>query len=81
MTTAVAVFVAVGVIAAVLLGVALGFDIGALVILAFIVGFALLAVAVAQRSARGLAEPASCPSCGGLISPNAPYCKHCNEVL
>jgi len=80
-TAVVAVFVSLGVIAAVLLGIALGFDVGAIVILAGIFGFALLAVAVAQRSARRLAEPATCPACGGLISPNAPYCKHCNEVL
>ena len=69
--------VGAGVLAAVLLGLGLGMDTGALVIFGLIVGCGALAIAVARRSEAGRVGPASCPECGGLLSPNAPYCKHC----
>lgn len=81
MTRTVAIFVGVGVVAAVLLGIGMGFDTGAYVLLGSIVLVAILAVVVARKSQTGAAGPRSCPSCGGLISPNAPYCKHCNEAI
>ena len=51
------------------------------VILGFIVLFGALAIAVADKARSGAVQPASCPECGGLISPNAPHCKHCGEVF
>ena len=75
------VIVGLGIAAAVLLGLGLGFDIGALVILALIVGCGALAIAVSRKAVAGESGPRTCPHCGGLISPNAPFCKHCNTVL
>lgn len=81
MTAAVASFVGFGILAAVLLGLGVGFDRGAYVILGFIIAFGLIAVAATRKARAGLVRPRPCPNCGGLISPNAPYCKHCSEVL
>ena len=76
-------------VAIVLLGIALvtgmaiaaGLDPPGMVILAFIFALGALAIAVARKSATGAVHPAECPSCGGLVSPNAPYCKHCGAEL
>ena len=40
-----------------------------------------LAIAVARGKDKGMTAPARCASCGGLMSPNAPYCKHCGEPI
>lgn len=50
-------------------------------LLFLIVATGALAIAIARRSDRGLASPARCAECGGLISPNAPYCKHCGAII
>ena len=81
MSLVVRLLVGAGIVGAILLGLGLGFDSGALVILGFIVIFGGLAVAVADKAKAGLVQPASCPACGGLISPNAPHCKHCGETF
>ena len=81
MTVAVRILVGVGIAGAVLLGLGLGFDSTSLVILGFIVLFGGLAIAIADKANRGAVHPATCPSCGGLISPNAPHCKHCGETF
>lgn len=81
MTKGVAAFVALGIAAAVLLGLAAGFDPWAVVLLGLIVGTGILAVATTRKSERGEVGPRRCPGCGGLVSPNAPYCKHCHEDL
>ena len=69
----------------VLLGVALtsglalsgGLDVTGAIILALIILMGALVVAVARKSGAGSVQPATCETCGGLLSPNAPYCKHC----
>ena len=81
MSVAVRILVGFGVLGAVLLGLGLGFDSISLVILGFIVIFGALAIAIADKAQTGAVEPATCPSCGGLISPNAPHCKHCGETF
>ena len=81
MNIAVRILVALGILGAVLLGLGLGFDSTSLIILGFIALFGALAVSVADRAKRGTVQPAVCPSCGGLISPNAPHCKHCGETF
>jgi hypothetical protein len=78
---AVGILVGFGVAGAVLLGLGLGFDSTSLVILGFIVMFGGLAIAIADKANRGSVQPATCPSCGGLISPNSPHCKHCGETF
>lgn len=79
MTGVVVVIVTVGIALAVGLGIAQGFDSTAVILLVFAVVFGLLAVAVSRKVGSGLVRPARCGECGGLISPNAPYCKHCGS--
>ncbi len=81
MTRAVTAIVVAGLAMALLLGYRIGFDATALVILAILVAVGGLAVAVARRSELRASGPAVCPACRGLISPNAPYCKHCGETV
>ena len=81
MTVAVRFLVALGIAGAVLLGLGVGFDSGSLIIHGFIVMFGALGIAVADKAKSGTVQPATCPSCGGLISPNAPHCKHCGATF
>ncbi|MFP5298365.1 MAG: zinc ribbon domain-containing protein [Actinomycetota bacterium] len=73
--------VAWGVIGAVLLGLGMALDITGLVILAFIVLVGGIGIGAVTKIRKGAVAPASCPNCGGLVSPNAPFCKHCGEPL
>ena len=77
MTKYVTAFFVVGLAAMVAGGVAWGFDATAFVLLALAVAVAVVGVAVARKFATGTVEPAQCSSCGGLIAPSSPYCKHC----
>ena len=72
-----AVVVVTGIVLAFLLGLERGFDLAGAVIFSSIVGVGALALAVLKKWGRGTVGPATCEDCGGLISPNAPYCKHC----
>ena len=49
------------------------------VILTFVVTVAGLGLSMLFRSKR--VDPAICPNCSGVVSPNAPYCKHCKTPL
>ena len=69
--------VVAGVAAAVLLGIAVGVDAGGVVIFGILFGLGILAIAVARKATTGEVEPARCSECEGLVSPSAPYCKHC----
>jgi hypothetical protein len=80
-SVAVRILVVLGIVGSVLLGLGLGFDSTSLVILGFIVIFGALAIAITDKAKTGAVQPASCPSCGGLISPNAPHCKHCGSTF
>ena len=79
MTFSTNLIVGLGLLAAVLLGLGLGFDVGAVVILALLIACGGVAIAVARKSAARATGPRICPDCGGLTSPHAPYCKHCNR--
>ena len=81
MLQAVVTFVLTGIVAAVLLGLGVGFDPTAYLILGLIALTGLGAVMIARRFKAGLASPARCDECGGYISPNAPYCKHCHAPV
>lgn len=70
-----------GVIGAVLLGIGMALDVTALVILALIVLIGGVGIGAVMKIRKGTVFPESCPSCGGLVSPNAPFCKHCGEPL
>ena len=69
----------IGIALAVLLGLASGGRPLTLAILALVLAVGALGIAVVRRSGTGVTGPARCSACGGLISPNAPYCKHCGE--
>jgi hypothetical protein len=63
------------------LAIAVGLDATGTIILALILATGLLAIAVVRKSGDGVVRPAQCPECGGLLSPNAPYCKHCGAQI
>jgi hypothetical protein len=69
--------VAWGVVAALLLGLGMAFDLTALIILGFIALTGWMAIGVARKMRAGSVGPRTCPHCGGLVAPSAPYCKHC----
>lgn len=81
MTRLVAIFVVLSIIEAVVLGVGVGFDVAAIAILITLVALGVLAIVIARKSETDAVGPATCSSCGGLMSPNAPYCKHCGELV
>ena len=73
---AVAIVVA-GIALSISIGAAAGFGLRSVVLLGIIVAVGALVVAIVAKSKTGTIGPASCADCGGLISPNAPFCKHC----
>lgn len=77
MTAWVTGIVVAGVSLAVLAGAGRGFDTVSLTILGGILALGALAIAVSRRAGTGAVGPGHCAHCGGLISPNAPMCKHC----
>ena len=81
MSAAVTVLVWLAIVFAVSIGVAAGLDLYAGVILGLILIFGALALAVARRSSGGAIGPTRCRECGGVLSPSAPYCKHCGARL
>jgi hypothetical protein len=81
MSTAVTVLVLVATAFAISVGLVAGLDAYAAVILGLIVAFGALALAIARRSRSGAIGPARCSSCDGVVSSNAPYCKHCGARL
>jgi hypothetical protein len=80
-STFVAVLVVLAMVFAVSVGLAAGLDVFAAALLGFIVLVGALALAAAWRTRSGRVDPARCPHCGGVVSPNAPYCKHCGARL
>jgi hypothetical protein len=81
MSAAVTVLVLVAIAFVVSVGIVAGLDAYAMVILGLIVAFGTLALAIARRSRSSAIGPALCPGCEGVVSPNAPYCKHCGARL
>lgn len=69
--------VVAGLTLALALGLSGGFDNRSLVILALTAAVGAVAIAAAGRSSAGRVAPARCAECDGIISPHAPYCKHC----
>lgn len=69
--------VGVGLGLALALGLRQGFDASSAAILVFSAVVGAVAVAAVRRSEGGAVGPARCSSCEGVVSPNAPYCKHC----
>lgn len=70
------IFVA-GIIFVVIAAVATGeaTDTTGFIILSLVVGVGLLGIVLVARTGR--VQPGTCSECNGVISPNAPYCKHC----
>jgi hypothetical protein len=79
-TLAVAIVVA-GLVVAAALAIAVGLDATGTIILALILATGALALVVVRKARDGIVSPSQCPECGGLVSPNAPYCKHCGARL
>ncbi|MGH2697807.1 MAG: hypothetical protein ACRDJL_01235 [Actinomycetota bacterium] len=81
MSTGVMVLVLVAIVFVLSVGLAAGLDVYAAAILALILLVGTLALAIAGRTRSGGVGPAHCPRCDGVVSPNAPYCKHCGARL
>lgn len=77
MRAATVTIVVAGLALALALGFSQGFDPTSATILVAIALVGALAIAAANRSSRGSTGPATCEECGGVISPHAPFCKHC----
>lgn len=77
MTAATTGIVVAGLALALALGLAGGFDTRSVVILALTAVVGAVAIAAARRSTHDRVEPARCGECKGVMSPHAPYCKHC----
>ena len=77
MNAAAVAIVAAGIALTTAIGATAGFGVVTLIMLVLIIAFGVLAVAIVRRSGTGAVGPATCTQCGGLISPNAPFCKHC----
>lgn len=73
---AVAIVVA-GIALSTAIGAAAGFGLVSVILLGVIVACGALVIAIVTKSRTGAVGPAACSRCGGLISPNAPFCKHC----
>lgn len=53
-----------------------------MLLLVLIVVFGVISIKVIRDSGGGSAvQPRRCSNCGGLISPSAPYCKHCKTPV
>lgn len=81
MSAATTILVSVGLLLALALGLARGFDTTGLILFGLLAVFGALSISAARRARSGGVMPARCSKCGGLVSPNAPYCKHCKEPL
>ena len=79
MTIPTVVIVVAGVATTAALGLVAGFDAGVTLIFGLVVALGVLSVAVARKAGSGAITPARCPSCGGVVSANAPFCKHCGR--
>lgn len=81
MIVAVRVVVLLGLAAVAALAVANGLDATGVVMAALVVALGVVALAAGRKIRSGGVSPGRCGSCGGLVSPHAPYCKHCGEPL
>jgi hypothetical protein len=81
LSLAVVVIVGAGLCAVILAAAAGGVDAMAGILIVLIVALGALAVSVARKARSGTVEPRTCAKCGGLVSPRAPFCKHCGEPL
>ena len=81
MTTLAVAIVVLGIGLAVGLALASGLDVTGAIILGLVVAVGALGIAVARKSGERAVQPGRCPACDGLVSHNAPYCKHCGTDL
>jgi uncharacterized protein YqgC (DUF456 family) len=77
MKLAITALVVIGIALSLYAGLHAGFDATSVALVALIAAVGILAVAVVRKWESGTIGPGKCASCGGLISPNAPLCKHC----
>lgn len=63
--------------AVIALSIGEGVDAMGALILVLIALTGVVSIALVRKAARGSVAPAQCRRCGGLVSADAPYCKHC----
>lgn len=81
MIVAARVVVLLGFAAVAALAVANGLDAGGVVIAGIVLAVGIVVLAAGRKVGSGAVTPGRCESCGGLVSPHAPYCKHCGAGL
>ena len=79
-TVAVAIVI-VGIALVVSVAFAAGVDTASILYVAPVVLLGVVVIAAAVKMRAGRVRPYECTDCGGLISPNSPYCKHCGARL
>ena len=79
--TASVVLVVLGIALVVSVAFVAGADAATVFYLVPILGLGALALGVALKTRGGKVRPRECAECGGLVSPHAPYCKHCGAAL
>jgi pheromone shutdown protein TraB len=80
-STFVTVLVLLAIAFVVSVGLAAGLDVFAAALLGFILLTGVLALAAVRRMGSKRVGPVPCPHCSGVVSLNAPYCKHCGARL
>lgn len=60
---------------------AAGRDAALVLYVAPVVLLGVIVIAAAVKMYKGRVGPSECERCGGLLSPNAPYCKHCGAQV
>lgn len=73
--------VVVGIALVVSLAFAAGVDTASILYVAPVVLLGFVVIAAAAKMRAGRVRPYECTNCGGLISPNSPYCKHCGAPV
>lgn len=73
--------VVAGIALVVSVAIAAGPDLASIFYVAPVVLLGIVVIAVATKTRAGGVHPRECPNCGGLLSPHAPYCKHCGTPL
>lgn len=73
--------VAVGIALVVSIAFAADGDLATVFYVAPVVLLGVVVIAAAVKMRGGTVGPRECDNCGGLISPNAPYCKHCGAPV
>ena len=81
MRVAAVLLIIAGIAFAVVLGLNRGFDPFSGLIFVLVVALGVLGIAIVLRANETSVRVGRCGECGGVISPDAPSCKHCGALV